>query len=92
MRLKERSEAVTKHTPLPCPEPMGLRLSPAAGPRRRACSSAPPREGPSVHPTSGKKTGVEKKKERGVKRETHKNQKKGRHTKKQKRGRHKNVD
>ncbi len=41
--------------PSPCPESMGLRLSPAAGPRRRACSSAPPREGPSVHPTSGAK-------------------------------------
>ena len=61
---KKGRKATTKHPPSPCPEPMGLRLSPAAGPRRRACSFALPREGPSVHPASGAKIGVEKAKER----------------------------
>ncbi len=52
---KIQQTAYKRHQP--CPQPTGLRLSPAAGPPRRACSSAPPREGPSAHPASGAKKG-----------------------------------
>ena len=59
--IRRRNNGIEGEGASPCPEPMGLRLSPAAGPPPRACSSAPPCEGPSAHPASGRRKGYEKK-------------------------------